>query len=569
MIKPFAFVGALLATALLCINAQAQTFEIRSARASGTVGNFDPSNVIDGDLSFRSNWIGNGNPQEVRLDLGSDKRVDNVQIAWGRGRSNVYQFEIAGRSGTSGPWTTIFSGSSSGNTNDFEDYNVNDIDARQVRIRGLDAGFTNITEVKIIGTGGDSGPILPEADIVFSTASNRTSPRAIEGAQVSNDIYVLLDQDHDDDVKQVRFYINDRFVRQQNFAPFDLRGGARVSARRFRTTNLEDGAYAIRADIIFDDRSTYSVTRNFTIDNSNSGNNNSGNGDGIDFGLNPNLPPQDNFDLSDWAIDTPAPRPDDPCRAERTNENEYDDISPESAKYFFTHTDGGMRFVTRVDGATTNRSCNSGFPRSELREMLRAGATSISTTGVNPNNWALGYQPEGGNYGGRNGVLTATLRVNKVTTTGNGLHPGRTIIGQIHADDDEPVRVYYRKLPNDTRGCIYLSHERREGSETDIAIVGGDENCSNPADGIALDELFSYEIINEGAEIRVIVRRGDFDGPVIGDEAFDMNDFNSNYDRADEWMYFKLGAYTQNNTGVGDDGDIITFYRINNSHDPN
>ncbi len=57
-----------------------------------------------------------------------------------------------------------------------------------------------------------------------------------------------------------------------------------------------------------------------------------------------------------------------------------------SSDYFFTHTDGGMRFVSIVGGATTNSSCNSGFPRCELRENLRAGNTDVSETGVNANN---------------------------------------------------------------------------------------------------------------------------------------------------------------------------------------
>ena len=37
----------------------------------------------------------------------------------------------------------------------------------------------------------------------------------------------------------------------------------------------------------------------------------------------------------------------------------------------------------------------------------------------------------------------------------------------------------------------------------------------------------------------------------------------------DEWMYFKAGAYTQNNTGDPEDTDIITFYRLSNTHDSN
>ena len=137
-----------------------------------------------------------------------------------------------------------------------------------------------------------------------------------------------------------------------------------------------------------------------------------------DFGLNPNLEPWENFDLSDWSLDSPAQRPSDRCRAVRINEDEYDEIPGSPTRpYFFTHTDGGMRFVSPVGGATTNDNCNSGFPRSELREMLRAGNTDISTTGPNGNNWALGYQPSNSSLGGRNGRLAATLRINPVSYT--------------------------------------------------------------------------------------------------------------------------------------------------------
>ena len=229
-----------------------------------------------------------------------------------------------------------------------------------------------------------------------------------------------------------------------------------------------------------------------------------------------------------------------------------------------------MRFVSPVGGATTNSSCNSGFPRSELREMLRRGNTNISTTGVNGNNWRLGYQPGNNtNHGGRNGTLRATLVVNRVTTTGDGLHPGRTIIGQIHASDDEPARLYYRKLPNADRGCIYLEHEIRNGSDRTFNMIGNEQCTGNgPSNGIALGELFSYEIENDDEDIIVRVYRGD--GATLLDQVtVDMNNEDSGYDRSDEWMYFKAGAYTQNNTGDDDDEDIITFYRLTNTHDNN
>ena len=205
--------------------------------------------------------------------------------------------------------------------------------------------------------------------------------------------------------------------------------------------------------------------------------------------------------------------------------------------------------------------------------MLRRGDRSISTTGVNGNNWALGYQPENSNHGGRNGVLKATLRVNEVTSTGDGLHPGRTIIGQIHADNDEPARLYYRKLPGAEYGCIYLESEIRDGNDVTFNMIGDercdDNNDNGPNNGIQLDELFSYEIINVGEDITVNIRRGDQDAPIIASTTVDMEQLGSGYDRADEWMYFKAGAYTQNNTGDPDDRDVITFYRLSNTHDDN
>ena len=38
------------------------------------------------------------------------------------------------------------------------------------------------------------------------------------------------------------------------------------------------------------------------------------------------------------------------------------------------------------------------------------------------------------------------------------------------------------------------------------------------------------------------------------------------YNVSDEYMYFKLGAYTQNNTGEGRDYDQVTVYSFQNLH---
>ena len=116
--------------------------------------------------------------------------------------------------------------------------------------------------------------------------------------------------------------------------------------------------------------------------------------------------------------------------------------------------------------------------------------------------------------------MTATLRVNKVTETGRDDDIGVTIIGQIHAEDDEPLRLYYRKLPNNDLGSVYFIHEIRGDQDDDGGTIDGqsrrgndleevnlvgsrDDDADNPFGGIALDELFSYEIIAEGSVITV------------------------------------------------------------------
>ena len=285
----------------------------------------------------------------------------------------------------------------------------------------------------------------------------------------------------------------------------------------------------------------------------------------------PTQPPGSNFDLISWKLNTPADL-DGNGISDTASETDLD--TGFTDEFFFTGPDGGMVFRSTIDGAKT--SANTRYTRSELREMLRRGNTGISTRGVNRNNWILGYQPDPGvAVGGRNGVLRATLAVNHVTETGDRNQVGRVIIGQIHAEGDEPARLYYRKFPENERGFIYLAHEIRNSDDIYFPVLGPlNSNLDNapaddldPANGIALDEVFSYEISQRGARIDVIVRRGDSTGPIIGHNYVDMQQQNSGYDVPNEWMYFKAGAYSQNSTGDGADFDQVTFYELEASHD--
>ncbi|MCF2947517.1 polysaccharide lyase family 7 protein [Paraglaciecola aquimarina] len=276
--------------------------------------------------------------------------------------------------------------------------------------------------------------------------------------------------------------------------------------------------------------------------------------------LNPKAPPGLNFDLADWNISLPV---------DTNKDGKVDTIPGELFKkgfeykpYFYTADDGGMVFTAFVDGVKTSK--NTKYTRTELREMLRRDDYSIKTQGVTKNNWVFSSvrgktQREAGGVDGR---LEATVAVNNVTVTGDSKQIGRVIIGQIHAKDDEPARLYYRKLPYNSKGVVYLAHEPREGDEQYYEFNGSRaSNAKEPEDGIALNEKFSYVIDVKGDTLTVtLIREGKEDITHI----VDIKD--SGYHKRDQYMYFKAGVYNQNNSGDPKDYVQATFYRLENTH---
>ena len=274
--------------------------------------------------------------------------------------------------------------------------------------------------------------------------------------------------------------------------------------------------------------------------------------------------PSENFDLSTWNLSIPDNRGDNIATTITVAEinNDYS-----NENYFYTAEDGGMVFKCPVAGYKTSE--NTSYTRVELREMLRGTNTSISTKGVNGNNWVFGSAPTADKNAaaGYDGEMTATLAVNHVTTTGDENQVGRVIIGQIHANDDEPVRIYYRKLVNNTLGSIYFAHEPTDGngSEQWYEMIGSrSKSQSNPAGGIALGEKFTYKIKVVSNTLTVTISR---EGKVDLIETVDMT--NSGFDVSGQYMYFKAGVYNQNNTGNDDDYVQATFYSLEKSHTMN
>ena len=269
---------------------------------------------------------------------------------------------------------------------------------------------------------------------------------------------------------------------------------------------------------------------------------------------------QHQINLDDWYLSVPT----DDDGNSKSDSIYQDDLLDGyfDPRFFYTSEDNGLVFKTSVSGYKTSE--NTSYVRTELREMLRRDNDDIKTQGVNKNNWVFSTAPteDLDNAGGIDGTLDVSIAVNAVTTTGDDYQKGRVIIGQIHANDDEPVRLYYRKLPNNSLGSIYLAHEPIDKDDVYFELIGSrDDNANNPTDGIALNETFSYQIKVIGNQLTVTVIRDGKD-----DIIQDVDMSNSGYDVGDQYMYFKAGVYNQNNSGDLNDFVQVTIYNIVNKH---
>ena len=241
----------------------------------------------------------------------------------------------------------------------------------------------------------------------------------------------------------------------------------------------------------------------------------------------------DRFDLSNWKITIPEVS--DP-NFEDSNDHEdhrddddaaeiYNLVGYEHPQWFFDGPDGAMVFVAPVDGVTTS---GSRYPRSELREMRYNDEAE----------WQL---DEGG-------TMSATVSVDQVPERDDG-KPGRLIVGQIHGEDDELVRLYYQ----DSTVYFVNEHAGEEDEELDFKLL----NAAGEEPDIALGERFSYLIDARGDTLTVEVHA---DGDV----------YRSVSEIIDVWQddvfYFKAGLYLGVNDETGSGVGRVSFYALDLSH---
>lgn len=588
-----------------------------SASSSSDDGNI-ANNTLDGSLSTR--WSAEGEGEFITYDLGTSAVVDDVKIAFFKGDQRDATIEIQ-MSSDNNSWTTVFFGEQDKSTVKLQKINVTDTLGRFVRVVGFgntSNSWNSITEIQFIDTSGNviggssptPTPIQTPTPVQTPTPSPTQTPAPVPTPAPVTSLSVTSSSD-DGNVAE-NTLDNDLSTRwsaegEGQFIQYDMGNAAVVNSLDIaffkgdeRTTSLDilvspngndwvtafSGEQPSRTSSLQEIDIVNTLGRFVRIvgqgNSSNDWNsllevdiNTGGNvetpaptpaptptptpvtptptGD-----LNANLPPSRNFDLSEWNLGVPEDSDgngrSDTIQADELNEGFEND-------FFQTGNDGGLVFKNFVTGPKT--SSGTSYTRSELREII-GGDEDEGDTEVGPVNWVFGTAPLSDRRisGGVDGTLDATLAVNHVTTTGSSSQVGRTIIGQIHATDDEPCRLYYRKLPGNELGSIYFAHEPITGSEFETILIGSDSSsASNPSDGIALDEVFSYQIKVVGNDLTVTIFR---EGKPDVSKTVDMSD--SGYDEGGQYMYFKAGVYTQNNTGDDDDFDQATFYSLDARH---
>ncbi|MCC1484022.1 polysaccharide lyase family 7 protein [Winogradskyella immobilis] len=204
------------------------------------------------------------------------------------------------------------------------------------------------------------------------------------------------------------------------------------------------------------------------------------------------------------------------------------------------------------------------------------------------------------------GRLTGTLKVKNVSTTGDATVSSSyaVVIGQIHGDEghkNEPLKIFYKKFPGHTKGSVFWNYEiNHDGDNSgrwdfstavwgyDFSVVGETENSypTEPKDGIALGEEFSYEVnIYQGVMYLTFTSKNHetktFTKSLVQSEFADKASIpeqikNTYFKRgrdgvekesayAGELQYFKQGAYNQANPKSTKsqvyDGDIDKQYQ--------
>ena len=187
---------------------------------------------------------------------------------------------------------------------------------------------------------------------------------------------------------------------------------------------------------------------------------------------------------------------------------------------YFKNINGTLFFWAPVDGTTTK---NAKYPRSELRETYADGTRR---------NWK---------YQDADNTLSATLKVTQVPST------GKIVIGQIHnvEGDDPPIKVQYQYSTTDKTGKIVAIYRTKPGIDSVSVTI---------RNAVPMNQSFSYTIrltpagtLAVDTKVNALSQRWTTKlDPTWGAQT----------------MYFKAGAYVQDNVGVNSEAGAVQFSKL-------
>ncbi|MGW8461702.1 polysaccharide lyase family 7 protein [Pseudomonas sp. CLCA07] len=219
------------------------------------------------------------------------------------------------------------------------------------------------------------------------------------------------------------------------------------------------------------------------------------------------------IDLATWNLSIPEGSPPATIETPRLAQGFKDQ--------YFSSEAATLSFWAPVTGS---RTANAIYPRTELRETYSDGTLR---------NWQ---------YSAADNILRASLTVNQVPST------GKIVIGQIHNKDSNSPMVkleYQYKTSTSTGNIVVKVRMRPDDEEGQVITI---------ATGVPLDRNFSYQIhlSPKGA---------------LGISAAGYN-WRTTIDPS--WktkpLYFKAGAYVQDNTGYPTEGGKVTFKMLEIQH---
>lgn len=238
---------------------------------------------------------------------------------------------------------------------------------------------------------------------------------------------------------------------------------------------------------------------------------------GIHLQASDTKPPAEYFDLSHWKLTLPITAPENQAGAPTEISAAQLQAGYSDSRWFHSNSRGEMVFWCPVDGATTK---GSDYPRTELREV------------INPKDDNVCWSAKGTH------VLNVRCRVTEIPSS------GKVIVGQIHGYSGKArplIKLQFYK------GRVEALVKESPNKGRDIKLVIAE---------VGLDTEFDYRIRLHNGLLSI----------TVNDAEQSINVFEKDPEWSMQTMYFKVGAYVQDNEGPSSEGARVLISRLTVSH---